>query len=41
MKAFWKLSCISEKSENGGKCVYAFFVYNVVPLKMDFLGVKT
>lgn len=28
MKAFWKLSGISEKSENGGKCVHGFFVYN-------------
>ena len=38
MKAFWKLSGISEKSENGGKCVHGFFVYNVMALKMDLLG---
>lgn len=31
MKAFWKLSGISEKSENRGKCVHVFFVaYNVM-----------
>lgn len=37
MKAFWKLSGISEKSENGGTCVYAFSACTAVPLKMDFL----
>lgn len=26
MKAFWKLSGISEKSENGGKCVHGLFM---------------
>lgn len=36
MKAFWKLSGISEKSDNGGKCVHAFFLNNVMLLKMDF-----
>jgi hypothetical protein len=25
MKAFWKLSGISEKSENGGKSILAFY----------------
>lgn len=36
MKAFWKLPGVSEKSENGGKCVPAFFNY-VMSLKGIFL----
>jgi hypothetical protein len=34
MKAFWKLSGISEKSENGGKSILAFYFY----LYCDIIG---